>query len=173
MRARTETGLRIAIIGMPASGKTSVGRRLARKLGLRFVDLDDVIEAEAGRSCAAIFAEEGEPSFRARESRALRAMAGGGALVLATGGGCVLAPENREALKAGFTVVWLVATPETAAGRSGGGARPLLAGADPLERMRELHAARSALYASCADLSFSADSAEIDEIVEAICDAIY
>lgn len=169
---RDRTGRRIAIIGMPASGKTTVGRRLAKRMGLRFVDLDDAIEAEAGRSCSAIFADEGEPAFRLRESRALRSMAEGGPVVMATGGGCVLSEENRRTLRDGFTVVWLVASPETAAGRSSGGSRPLLAGADPLTRMRELHAARRDLYAAIADLSFQTDAAGIEELAEAIRDSI-
>jgi len=163
---------RIALVGMPASGKSTVGRHLARRIGLPFVDLDDIIEAEAGATCGEIFAGEGEPSFRARESRALGQVAAGGPVVMATGGGCILAEANRAVLRNKFTVVWLVTEPETAARRSAGGARPLLAGADPLTRMKQLHAARKDLYAECADISFATDRVSIDQIVGAIVDAI-
>ena len=137
-----------------------------------FVDLDDIIEAEAGATCGEIFAGEGEPSFRARESRALGQVAAGGPVVMATGGGCILAEANRGVLRDKFTVVWLVTEPETAARRSSGGARPLLAGADPLVRMKELHAARRDFYADCADVSFVTDRVSVNRIVEDIVDAI-
>lgn len=163
---------RIALVGMPASGKSTVGRNLAARIGLPFIDLDDIIEAEAGASCGEIFAREGEPSFRARESRALGQVASGGPVVMATGGGCILAEANRTVLRDNFTVVWLVTEPETAARRSAGGARPLLAGADPLTRMKELHAARRGHYSACADLSFITDNANVHQIVKAIVDAL-
>ncbi len=163
---------RIALIGMPASGKTSIGKQLARRIGLSFIDLDHVIEVEAGATCAEIFSCEGEPAFRVRESSALGQVATGGPVVLATGGGSVLSGANRALLRDGFTVVWLLAAPETAARRSGGGERPLLAGTDPELRMKELYEARKALYAECADLSIDTESKSIPEIVEAILDAL-
>jgi shikimate kinase len=163
---------RIALVGMPASGKSTVGRHLARRMGVPFVDLDDIIEAEAGATCGEIFAGEGEPSFRTRESRALGQVAAGGSVVMATGGGCILAEANRKVLRDKFTVVWLVTEPETAARRSAGGSRPLLAGADPLTRMKQLHAARKDLYAECADISFPTDRVSIEQIVGAIVDAL-
>ncbi len=172
MESASKPERRIALTGMPASGKTSVGKLLARQIGLSFIDLDHVIEADAGATCAEIFSREGEPAFRIRESRALGQVAAGGSVVLATGGGCVLSGTNRALLRDGFTVVWLQASPETAARRSGGGNRPLLAGADPQVRMKELYEARKTFYAECADLPIDTDSRTITEIVEAILDAL-
>ena len=172
MNQEKTAGRRIALVGLPASGKTTVGKRLAQSMGLSFVDLDDVIEAEAGATCSAIFATEGEAAFRTRESQALGKVAAGGSVVLATGGGCVLSGANRALLRDGFTVVWLIAKPEVAALRSAGGSRPLLAGADPLERMKELHEARARLYETCADFSLVTDSMTIKDIVEAFHDSL-
>jgi len=141
-------------VGLPASGKTSVGRELASLLGLEFLDTDAMVERDAGLSVAAIFAEEGETAFRARESRALAEAGEGPPCVLATGGGVVISASNREALKRRFTAIWLRARPETASSRAAGApaARPLLEHEEPLARMRELAAGREGLYAEAAAL---------------------
>jgi len=163
---------RIAIIGLPASGKTTVGRRLAALSGLPFVDMDEAIEAEAGSSVSRIFEAEGEAGFRVREARALELFASGGAVVLATGGGVVLAGGNRALLRDRFTVVWLSIAPDVAARRSIGGARPLLVGADPFELIASLDVARRALYAECADMTICADETGVERLAEEIHDAI-
>lgn len=158
----------VALIGLPASGKTSVGRRLAGLMGLPFVDLDEAVEAAAGMSVPEVFARLGEARFRELESAALAAASGGGTAVVATGGGCVLSAANRAALASGFRTVWLDLSPETAAARSAGGSRPLLDGRDALAAMRALSEARRGFYAECASLTVDAGSRSVDELAEVI-----
>ena len=162
----------IALIGLPASGKSTVARILAGRLGLSTRDLDEEIAAEAGRDIPAIFAAEGEEGFRDRESRALRFSAEGGPCVLATGGGVVVRPENREILRTRFRTVWLRVSPETAAGRSAGGSRPLLAGDDPEARIRDLDARRAPLYAECAAFSVDTEDRNPEAVAEDILEQI-
>jgi len=97
---------RIALIGMPASGKTSVGAVLAELEGLPFVDLDEAIAIDAGRSIPDIFADEGEAGFRVRERAALVRIAEGGPVVLATGGGCIELPEKGGSGNSGRAFGW-------------------------------------------------------------------
>ncbi|MDX9959022.1 MAG: shikimate kinase [Clostridia bacterium] len=108
----------VALIGLPASGKSAVGSALARRLGLSFVDLDEQIVAGTGRSIAEIFRLDGEEAFRLLESESLEGATRGGRIILSTGGGCVLAPGNRSLLKERCTVVWLDVSPEVAAARA-------------------------------------------------------
>lgn len=102
------------LIGYRGSGKTTVGRILADRLGWAFVDADDRTEAAAGKSIAAIFAAEGEAGFRAREADTLAVLCRLTNHVVATGGGVVLRPANRELLRSVGFVAWLVASPEAA-----------------------------------------------------------
>src|SRR5206468_2255832 len=112
-----------------ATGKSEVGRRLARRLGRPFVDLDQLVEAAAGRTVAAIFASEGEARFRALERDAVEEACAVPDAVIATGGGTLLDPENRRRLAAAGPVVCLVASPEEIARRVGDVTnRPLLVG---------------------------------------------
>lgn len=137
----------LVLTGFMASGKSAVGRRVAERLAWPFVDLDEAIEAEAGRSVPEIFAAEGEEGFRDRESRALEKALRGGPAVIATGGGVLLREENRRLL-AGHLLVNLRVTPEEAVARArkGGPVRPLLGGDDPTGRARAIFEARRALY---------------------------
>jgi len=129
---------------------------LARRLGRPFVDLDKRIVADAGLSIPEIFARDGEDTFRSLETAALAAVfAGDEPVVLATGGGVVVTPENIDRLRSGSTVVWVRGTPETLAGRVGDGkGRPLLtAGEEPIvERLRRLADERSAAYRAAREL---------------------
>ncbi len=145
----------IALIGAPGAGKSSTGADLAHLLNMRFVDVDDAIEAADGRTIPEIFSTEGEQFFRALELReTIEALGGGG--VIALGGGAVVTPGVREAL-AGHVVVWLRTTVNQAAHRVGSGAkRPLLAG-DPAGRIAKLITARSPLYAECATHTVDTD----------------
>ena len=164
----------LALIGLPASGKTSVGRILAGFLGLAFADLDAELEAEAGMTVGSIFRLEGEPGFRVRESAALSRLSGAGPLVLATGGGCVESAANRALLAGQFFTVWLRASPMTCAARAASappGSRPLLAG-DALSVMEALLSRREAWYRDCAKLTVEADLLGPEELAEAIRDAI-
>jgi shikimate kinase len=162
----------IAIIGLPASGKTTTSRLLARLLGIPARDLDDVIVEDAGRDIPSIFASEGEEGFREREHRALERVSEAPRLVLATGGGIILQPENRLLLKKNFLTVWLKVSPETAAARSVGGTRPLLMGADALTRIRELASVRSPLYAECVDLVVDTEGLAPEAVAKAIHDKV-
>ena len=121
MEKRTAKTQCIAIVGLPASGKTSIGSALARRLGLPFVDLDEQIVAAEGRSIAEIFKVEGEASFRQLESVFLNKATSGSKAVVSTGGGCVLSSGNRSLLRERCTVVWLDLSPEFAANRAEAG----------------------------------------------------
>lgn len=162
----------LALIGLPASGKSTVARVLAGRLGLPVLDLDEEVAAEAGRDIPGIFEAEGEAGFRDLESRALRRASEGDPCVLATGGGIVVRPENRELLRTRFRTVWLRVAPETAAARSAGGARPLLAGGDPEARIRDLYERRAALYAECAIFSVDTEGRSPEAVVEDILEQI-
>ena len=141
------------LVGLMGAGKTTVGRVLARRLKLRFLDSDQEIERRCGVKIPVIFEIEGEPGFRARESAAIAELAQLRGIVLATGGGVVGAPENRRLLAASGTVVYLHAQPESLFERVRHDRnRPLLATADPLARLRELYAERDPLYRSIADV---------------------
>jgi shikimate kinase len=132
---------------MPGCGKSTVGRHLARQLGLRFVDADQVIEQRIGMPIREFFATQGEPAFRDVEQAVIDELAGQPGQVLATGGGAVLRPSNREALHARSHVFYLRSTPEELARRLRHDTqRPLLQVADPLRRLRELYRDRDPLY---------------------------
>src|SRR5262245_53982045 len=164
----------VLLAGMMGSGKSAVGGILARRLGWRFVDTDREIEASAGASVAQIFASEGEPRFRERERDALRALPESGAVV-ALGGGAVVDARNREILGPKGTLVWLDASPEALAARTGGdGSRPLLAGLDRearTARLRELDAARRPAYAHAA-LRIDTDGRTPGQVADAILQAL-
>ena len=159
----------IFLIGMMGAGKTTIGRSLARILGREFLDLDHEIEARCGVRVAHIFDIEGEEGFRRRERAALEECSSRQDVILATGGGAVLAAENRERLKSRGVVVYLRATPEelyrrVARDRS----RPLLQTADPEARIRELVALREPLYEEVADLVFETGSLPVQQVVKTL-----
>lgn len=144
----------IYLVGMMGAGKSTVGRLLARRLKLRFVDSDQEIESRCGVKIPLIFEIEGETGFRARESQVLAELAVLEGIVLGTGGGTVLSEQNRRRLAANGTVVYLRARPEDLYERVRHDRnRPLLAAGDPLGRLRELYAERDPLYRSIADLT--------------------
>lgn len=135
------------------AGKTTVGRALAKRLGKAFYDTDREIEMRTGVRVAVIFDIEGETGFRKREAEAIEQMTARDNVVLATGGGAVLDPRNRECLKTRGFVIYLHAQPlvlcqRTRIDRS----RPLLQGGDPRDRLEKLYAERDPLYREVADL---------------------
>ena len=143
----------IVIIGLMGAGKTTVGRRLAERLGLRFVDADAEIEKAAGRSIAEIFAEYGEPYFRDGERKVIARLLGAGPQVLATGGGAYMNAETRKAVKERGIAVWLNASLPLLMKRVRRRAhRPLLRAEDPESVMRELMDKRYPVYGE-ADIS--------------------
>jgi len=156
LRQRLE-GLNLYLVGMMGCGKSSAGRHLAEQLGYRFLDADSSIEAVAGRSIPEIFASDGEAGFRDLEAAVLNQIAGWHSLVVATGGGVVLRPENWGQMRQGV-VVWLDAPEELLLQRLAADPtpRPLMAAEDPAARLRELLAQRRPLYAQ-ADLQIVQD----------------
>lgn len=140
---------RVVLIGAPGSGKTTVGRALARDLGVEFLDTDAEIERLAGKSISDIFIEQGEAAFRDLETAALRSALESSTGVVSLGGGVVLRPENR-ALLAGQPVVWLEVTLADAADRVGlATARPVLVG-NVRGKLMELLQERTPLYTEVA-----------------------
>lgn len=132
---------------MPGCGKSTVGRHLARQLGWRFVDSDAEIEREIGGTIRDWFAQHGEPAFRDVEQRVIDALTQQDGIVLATGGGAVLRPANRDALHGRTQVFYLRSTPDELARRLRNDTqRPLLQGTDPQRKLRELYRERDPLY---------------------------
>ena len=141
------------LVGLMGAGKTTVGRVLARRLKLRFLDSDQEIERRCGVKIPVIFEIEGEPGFRGREAAVIGELSQLRGIVLATGGGVVGSKENRQLLAATGTVVYLHAQPDDLYERVRHDRnRPLLATADPLARLRALYAERDPLYRSIADV---------------------
>jgi shikimate kinase len=156
----------LVLVGMMGSGKTTVGRRVAARLGRRLRDSDDEVEARTGRTVREIFESDGEAAFRAEEARALaEALADPEPVVVAAAGGVVLDPDNRERLRAAGTVVWLDGRPEDLARRvTSGGHRPLL-GDDPLATLRRLDRERRPLYEEVADHVVPVGDRPLDDVV--------
>ncbi len=140
-------GLSIALVGMPGCGKSTVGRHLARNLGMRFVDSDAEVERRIGCSIREYFDRAGEDAFRDLEQEAIAELTAASGVVLATGGGAVLRQANRDALHARCQVFYLRASPEDLFRRlRRDTTRPLLQVADPLRRLREMFRERDPLY---------------------------
>ena len=137
----------ISLIGLPGSGKSTVGRQLARRLQLPFSDSDHAIEARLGCPIREFFEREGEDRFRDIEAEIIDGLSQQGAGVLSTGGGAVLRPQNRERLRARGKVIYLKSHPEELIRRLRHDTnRPLLQVADPMAKLRELFATRDPLY---------------------------
>ena len=160
----------IILTGFMATGKSSVGRRLAISLDYDFLDLDTLIENEAGITIPQIFASQGEPAFRALEARMVERVASRNGCVVATGGGTIVDQRNYELLKRSGVVVTLTADPHTILGRVGSGDdRPMLGGGDKIERVRALLEQRAQAYAK-GDIIVDTSAKTIDEAVEQILD---
>ncbi len=160
----------VTLVGFMGTGKTAVGRRLARRLGWRFVDVDRVIEESTGKTIPQLFAERGEPVFRRLERRRIARLLTARHQVLATGGGAFLDPQTRARLKAAGPVICLTAQPRVILNRVGRrpAGRPLLARAgDPLARIRVLLAQRARAYAQ-ADTTIDTSDVSVDEAVARI-----
>lgn len=137
----------IALVGMPGCGKSTVGRHLARQIGLRFVDADSEVEHRIGMPIRECFEVQGEAAFRDIEQSCIDALTQDDGTVLATGGGVVLRAANRDALHSRCKVFYLRSTPEELIRRLRHDTRrPLLQVADPLRRLRELFRERDPLY---------------------------
>jgi len=159
----------VFLIGPMGSGKTAVGRQLARSLGFAFHDSDAEIERRTGVDIPFIFEKEGEAGFRAREREAIEALTALDKVVLATGGGAVLLAENRRCLAERGRVVYLETSVAQQANRVRYGRnRPLLADADAAARLAQLMSARAPLYAEIADLIVTTDGRRVPAVAEHI-----
>jgi shikimate kinase len=160
----------IALVGMMGSGKSAVGARVAARLGIAFRDTDHLIEQQAGRTVAEIFAADGEATFRAHERRLIDRFGDLSPTVLALGGGMFVGEENVSDIRAAVFTVWLRAGAEVLLRRMGdepGEVRPLLQCDDPLARLRELLAAREPWYAR-AHAVVDVDELEVDAVAAAV-----
>lgn len=157
----------LVFVGPMGAGKTSIGKRVAERLGLTFVDADHRLEELTGAPVALIFECEGEPGFRARERTLIAELCAGRGQLIATGGGAVLDPDNRRALKAGGFVVHLdVGVGQQLARLERDRSRPLLQFPDRRERLEAMAAQRGPLYAEVADLRFASDGLSVGVAAE-------
>ena len=159
------------LVGPMGAGKSAVGRQLARMLHMTFVDSDDEIEARTGVDIAFIFEKEGEAGFRKREATVIDELSSRDGIVLATGGGAIMDPQNRNFLGARGFVVYLSTTVDQLVARTRKGReRPMLANGDSREILEDLMSVREPLYLEIADLTVHTDGRKVkavaDEIVE-------
>jgi shikimate kinase len=148
MRWQSTDGRPLFLVGMMGAGKSTVGRLLATKLAVPFVDLDERIAAEAGATIPEIFADEGEDGFRNREAAALVRACSAGAAIVAAGGGAVRFGDNLDRMLDAGLLIWLDAPIEALAARVGDARdRPLLATGDPKQKLQQLLDERRPFYA--------------------------
>lgn len=160
----------VFLVGPMGSGKTAVGKQLARLLGMPFVDSDAEIERRTGVDIPHIFDKEGEPGFRVREGEVIADLTARAGIVLSTGGGAVLLSANRALLRERGTTVYLETSVAQQAQRvRRGDKRPLIAGAaDPAARLAELMAHRAPLYAEVAAVSVRTDGSQLKDVVRRV-----
>jgi shikimate kinase len=159
----------ISLIGLPGSGKSTVGRQLARRLQLPFFDSDHVIEEQLGCSIREYFEREGEVRFRDIEADVINELSQKTQGVLSTGGGVVLRPENRKNLRDRTQVVYLNSSPDDLFRRlRHDKSRPLLQVADPLGRLRDLHTQRDPLYRETAHIHVDTGRPSVASLVNLI-----
>jgi 3-dehydroquinate synthase len=163
----------VVLVGLPGSGKSAAGKRLARRHGASFVDLDEIVERDAGRPVPEIFATEGEAGFRRREREAVASLGAPDPhpdlrRVISTGGGSVVDPRNRWALYRGRVAVWLDGPPEVLGQRLGRSAnvRPLIEGKDPVDAVRRLAGERERFYAAALRVGATASQDAIANVLE-------
>lgn len=160
----------LVLVGLMGVGKSTVARVLGERLGRRVVDTDAVIEATTGRTVREIFAEDGEPAFRALETQVvLDALAEPEPCVIAAAGGVVLSDVNRAALADGRArVVWLVADTALLADRVRAGVHRPALDDDPAGTLRRMHETREPLYREVADVVVSVDGRSVGDVVDAV-----
>lgn len=163
----------IVLIGYRATGKTTVARVLAERLGWNWIDADVELETRAGKSIADIFRDSGEQAFRDLESAVIAELVQRERLVIATGGGVVLREQNRQALQQAGQIVWLRARLETILSRLAGDAstaerRPNLTNQGGAEEVRQLLEQREPIYRALAQIAVDTDDRNVDDIVSEI-----
>jgi shikimate kinase len=160
---------KIACVGLPGSGKSTIGRQLARRLELRFIDSDQVIEQRIGCSIREFFEREGEPAFRDLEEEVIGELTQAAPYVLATGGGVVLRAANRQHLRDRTQTFYLHSAPEEVFRRLRNDQnRPLLQVADPLVRLKELYSVRDPLYRETAKFIIETGRPSVPTLVNTI-----
>jgi 3-dehydroquinate synthase len=163
----------IFLVGLMGAGKTTIGRLLARRLDMTFIDSDHEIEARTGATIPWIFEIEGEASFRRREADVIRELTAGSGIVLATGGGAVLDPASRALLAERGTVVYLRASVSSILQRTAHDKnRPLLQTADPRKKLEDLTAQREPLYREIADMVIDTGRPNVQSMVQTILDQL-
>ncbi|AUT69737.1 shikimate kinase [Paraburkholderia hospita] len=159
----------VFFVGLMGAGKTTVGRAVARRLDRPFFDSDHEIEVRTGARIPVIFELEGESGFREREAQVIADLTGRESIVLATGGGAVLRPENRDALRAHGIVVYLRANPHDLWLRTRRDKnRPLLQTEDPKGRLEALYEVRDPLYRECADFVIETGRPSVNGLVNMV-----
>ena len=159
----------IYLVGLMGAGKSTVGKLLARKLDRRFIDADHVIEERCGVKIPVIFEMEGEEGFRKREAQTISDITSENDIVLATGGGAVLLPENRKLLKERGIVIYLHANPIELWHRTKGGeGRPLLKTGDPRKILENLYAIRDPLYREIAHHVIETGKPSVNQLVHTL-----
>jgi len=167
---------RVTLVGYRGCGKSTVAAVLATRLGMPWVDADAVLEERVGRSITDLVRDRGEPAFRDVETEVLANLLAGEPCILATGGGVVLRPRNRDLLlRGGRPVIWLHAPADVVRARlardpATAARRPALAGTDPLAEVDAALAAREPLYRACADAAFDAGAESPDAIAARVID---
>ena len=164
----------IALIGFMGSGKTAVGRALAKRLNWQLVEVDSIIEQLTGKSIAEIFRCDGEIYFRELEIETIKKTTKGEKQVIACGGGAVLNTINIDRLRKTGVIIHLVASPETILERTSDsqGSRPLLNVERPAERVKELMKFRKPFYERAADITIDTSKMDIDTVAEKIIDRL-
>jgi shikimate kinase len=161
------------LVGMMGAGKSTIGRRLASRLAMRFVDADAEIELAAGMSIPEIFETHGEPHFRDGEARVIARLLGDGPMVLATGGGAVLREETRLRIRERAVSIWLKADADVILRRVRRRAdRPLLQTADPAATIERLIAERESVY-RLADVTIVSRDVPYERIVDECIDLLH
>lgn len=163
----------VALAGFMGAGKSRIGWELSRRLSLTFIDTDRVIERVSCLSIPDIFELYGEAVFRDYETEVVRRCLRLDEVVISTGGGTVVRPENRALLKSRGPVVVLTASPETIYQRTRRHKRPLLEVGNPIERIRQLMQARQSAYDEVASFTVSTDGRRSEEVVEEIVEKLW
>lgn len=163
----------ICLVGPMGAGKSTIGRKLASRLGLAFIDCDDEIESRTGTTIPVIFDIEGESGFREREEKILTELLDNSNTVIATGGGCVLRENNRAGLKSADQVIYLATDIEEQLKRTSKSRhRPLLDTADRESRVREIARVREPLYEEVATLTIHSQGRRANAVVQEIIDQL-
>lgn len=160
----------LVLIGPMGAGKTSIGKQLAARLGLLFVDADQRLEQIAGATVPMLFEHEGEAGFRLREARLIAELMQDRNQLVATGGGAILSADNRQQLhRHGFVVYLKASVAQQIQRLAHDSSRPLLASGDKLEKLTALAIARNPLYEQTADLVFDSDHLAVADAADRVC----